>query len=1281
MIVASDSMRSYFNKLEEGLKRAYSVASKARKLGFDPEDKVDIPIARNMAERVEGLISAVAPQLVGSGVTDRINELEKEYGPSDWRVALVIAEEVAKEKFCKFESRKEAVEIGVRVGFAYATGGIVAAPLEGFTELKIKKTRDNKDYLAPFYAGPIRGAGGTASTFSLLIVDYLRLKLGFAKYDPTEEEVNRYVSEVIDYNDRVTNLQYKPSEEEIKFMMSHIPIEVDGDPTEDIEVSNYKDLQRVSTNRIRGGMVLVIAEGLAQKAKKVWKQLKNWGKDFDEDFYSDWSWLEEFLELQKRIKAGLKGKTNKEGEGVKKEDKKNDKKGNEKDDKKDNKKEELLPNFTFIADLVAGRPVISYPLASGGFRLRYGRARTSGFSAASVHPSTMVVLFDYVAIGTQLKLERPGKAASISSCDTLEPPIVKLDDGSVEVLYSPLRAKQVRDRIEEVLYLGDILISYGDFLDRGHKLVPVGYCPEWFVLELRSALEKQGFIINKDLFLKLLFRKELSEDNILSVLDEKFLLLLRENNINVLSIIKLLNDPLRNKISFNDSFLLQKLFGIPLHPDFSFFWSQINKEGFKALLDAFLPSNPSQNPPQDDASQEKAQNRVVVEFGDLINERYNLFSVKKIVFKGVSSDSALKRTLELLGIPHLFVKKEFVVVEDDYASALFYSLGLSKVVFENPALLKKHIQTLKSLLNTLQVLDVINSQIKVRDKAGTFIGARMGRPEKAKMRKLTGSPHVLFPVGEEGGKRRSFQSAMDVGFVTADLPIYYCKHCGRNTIYPVCEVCGERTIRKFLCGDKEVFVDEQGNLINDPNLNPNVECDKKLKTFKKQRIDINHYINSALKKLGEKVLPDLVKGVRGTSNKDHIPENLAKGILRAKHDVYVNKDGTIRFDMTELPITHFRPREIGTSVEKLRELGYEFDIYGNKLESDDQILELKPQDVILPGKGFVEESADVVLFRVSKFIDDLLVKFYGLEPFYNLKTPQDLIGHLVIGLAPHTSAGILGRIIGFSQVQAILAHPLYHAAMRRDCDGDETCVMLLMDALLNFSRQYLPDKRGSRTMDSPLVLTSILIPSEVDDMIQKMETVFEYPLELYEGGLEFKNPWEVKVDRVADFLNTPRQYEGYGFSHDTTNINNGNLCSAYKTLPSMEDKLKGQMRIAELLRSVDVHDIAKLVIEKHLLKDIRGNLRKFSKQQFRCVNCNKKFRRPPLGGKCDVCGGRIIFTVSEGSIVKYLEPSLSLAEKYDLPTYLRQSLELTKRQIESIFGREKEKQVGLGRWF
>ena len=82
--------------------------------------------------------------------------------------------------------------------------------------------------------------------------------------------------------------------------------------------------------------------------------------------------------------------------------------------------------------------------------------------------------------------------------------------------------------------------------------------------------------------------------------------------------------------------------------------------------------------------------------------------------------------------------------------------------------------------------------------------------------------------------------------------------------------------------------------------------------------------------------------------------------------------------------------------------------------------------------------------------------YEGLKKFYKLKNKKDLVGHLILGLAPHTSAGIIGRIIGFSKTQGCYAHPMWHSAVRRDCDGDECAIMLLMDCLINFSRKFLP---------------------------------------------------------------------------------------------------------------------------------------------------------------------------------------------------------------------------------
>ena len=325
MVKASAEIKKYFKTINEGVKRSYDLATIAHKKGLDPDEDVSIPLAKNMAERVVGLISVIAPQIIDSKVTERILELEKEYGLLDWRVGFKIAEEVAKEKVCKFEDKKEAMEVGIRVGFAYLTLGIVSAPLEGFIGLKIKKRRDGKEYFALQYAGPIRAAGGTASSVSVLLGDYVRVKMGYAAYDPDENEVKRYVTENLDYHERVTNLQYLPTEEEMVFLAKNLPIQMAGEPTEKREVSNFKNLERVETNFIRGGMCLAFSEGLAQKAAKGFRLLEGVKeKGFK---ITGFDFVAEYIELHK---------------------------------KRDTGKTDSSP--TYIKDLVAGRPVLAYPL-------------------------------------------------------------------------------------------------------------------------------------------------------------------------------------------------------------------------------------------------------------------------------------------------------------------------------------------------------------------------------------------------------------------------------------------------------------------------------------------------------------------------------------------------------------------------------------------------------------------------------------------------------------------------------------------------------------------------------------------------------------------------------------------------------------------------------------------------------------------------------------------------------------------------------------------------------
>lgn len=73
--------------------------------------------------------------------------------------------------------------------------------------------------------------------------------------------------------------------------------------------------------------------------------------------------------------------------------------------------------------------------------------------------------------------------------------------------------------------------------------------------------------------------------------------------------------------------------------------------------------------------------------------------------------------------------------------------------------------------------------------------------------------------------------------------------------------------------------------------------------------------------LGERE-PESLKGVLGLSSRDKTLSPLEKGILRAKHGINIFKDGTVRYDLTDLLLTHFRPDEICTSPGARQSLGY-----------------------------------------------------------------------------------------------------------------------------------------------------------------------------------------------------------------------------------------------------------------------------------------------------------------------------------------------------------------------
>lgn len=1131
--------QQYFDSIQKEVERAYSLAKLARQQGRDPEKKVEIPLAEDLAARVEGLISTFFPELLGSGLAGAIRGLEEKYGKNDERVALLIGRETAAGKFAKFAGTEKSADAGLRVAVAYLTLGIVTAPLEGIASVRIKENDDRTKYLAVYYAGPIRSAGGTASALSVLAADFIRKGLGIDAYKPTEAEINRYYAEVEDYYNRVAAKQYHPTKEEISFIIRNVPVEITGDPTEELEVSNYKDLPRVETNKIRGGMCLVLLDGIPLKAEKILGRVKKYPKEYN---LENWLWLSEFVSLKKKMHAEKKTEL------------------------KDPPMQKYAPSNAYLSKVVAGRPIFSHPSMPGGFRLRYGRSRTGGLASTSIHPAAMY-LTEFAAIGTQLATELPGKATVCTPCDSIEPPVVKLKQGSVVELNTEEEVLKYRQAVSAILSMGDILVPYGEFVSNNHMLLPAGYSEEWWLLEAKKA----GADASK-----------------IPTLEE--------------------------------SIKLSKTFGLPLHPKYNFFWHDISVNELKELIEW-------------------------LSLADAGSERITL---KKSDASGI---------LDRLCAP--YTASGASIILEGKSLAVYQCLGSPTP--ENLAAILSKVSDGRPIVENIFGI----SGIRVRERGPTRVGVRMGRPEKAEKRLLKGRPQILFPCGDEGGKMRNLMASYAGGKITAEFPVFKCTSCGEESPFSQCFGCGGRTEQLNVCTECGRRTAE------------NMHCHRPTKKYCRRTINPKRIMDAVFKSLGMEELPKLFKGVRGVSGPERSLERLEKGVLRTQYDLYVNKDGTTRYDSTDVPLTHFKPKEIGVSLQKLRSLGYTEDMSGKPLESPEQVLELKVQDIIISDND--EFSSVDYLINVSRFVDELLMKFYNLPAFYNIKSKEDIIGQLVIGLAPHTSAGIVGRIIGFTPAKICLAHPFWHAGKRRNADGDEDSVMLLMDALLNFSRKFLPDTRGGRTMDSCLVLTSRLNPEEVDDEAWRVDISEEYPLELYEGASQFKYPGELskKPKLVADVIKTPEVFH-LKFTHDTDNIHSAPLRTKYVELKSMMDKVAAQLELAEKAVAVDKDKSAELIISKHFLRDIKGNLRTFSRQQLRCTNCTLKYRRPPLSGKCR-CGSKLQLTVSEGAVRKYLEPTKHIVEKYRISPYLVQQLSLLERDVDELFGK-KDRQLGLAKF-
>ncbi len=1601
----------YFGRIEDRLDEAIELAGEAKAQGKDPEPEIEIPVARDMADRVENILGI-------DGVAERVRELEAKMSREE--AALELVTDFVEGTVGDYDSREGKIEGAVRTAVALLTEGVVAAPIEGIDRVELLENSDGTEFVNVYYAGPIRSAGGTAQALSVLVADYARSLLGISEYDAREDEVERYVEEIGLY-DKETGLQYSPKDKETRFIARNMPIMLDGEATGDEEVSGYRDLERVDTNSARGGMCLVMAEGIALKAPKI----QRYTRQLDE---VDWPWLQDLID-------GTIGTDNTEASA-------DDEAANADGDTEENKSEETddsasdgtdadasaesagpvraEPATKYLRDLIAGRPVFGHPSEAGGFRLRYGRARNHGFATAGVHPATMHLIDDFLATGTQIKTERPGKAAGVVPVDSIEGPTVRLANGDVRTIDDPAEALEIRNGVEEIIDVGEYLVNIGEFIENNHSLVPASYVYEWWIQDFEAA--------GADV-------QALSDD----------------------PRVDLHNPTPEEAIAWATDY------DCPLHPAYTYLWHDISVEAALSLAEA-------------------------IEAGEIVD---GVLAIERT--------ETTQRALEQLLCEHSATADALRVPE---WRLLVRSLGISDGLRREWSRedLSERALTWDDGENAIELVNEV-APFEIRERAPTRIGNRMGRPEKSEKRDLSPAVHTLFPIRDFGGNQRNVAEAarqMDDrgrrGVFDVQIGVRECPDCGTHTYKPACPDCDTHTEPYYECENCgiECEPDESGRVVCP-------RCESEVSSAVWQEVDLREEYRNALSELGEREASfDILKGVKGLTSEHKVPEPIAKGVLRAKHNVSTFKDGTVRYDMTDLPVTSVRPEELDVTADHFRELGYETDIDGEPLVHDDQLVELKVQDIVL------SDGAAEHMMRTADFVDELLTDFYELPAFYEINERDDLIGELVFGMAPHTSAAVVGRVVGFTTAAVGYAHPYFHAAKRRNCfhpettlwyrdeagawhhdridqfvearlddpaeddfgtlvseldgdvfvpsltedgeetvqpveavskhvspdhlvrvetergreitvtpdhemhvfdgsairsraatelttdehlitpahldviegdpaptidllaalvdadsvstdrlaisgledttdsiesmlasvhrdatlrvagesieidrtievtprvaallgcyaagastseqetpvgtvhqttirvadeqtrdccvdtlrsafgvdpvctddgtvtvhsrllraifesvfdagadatervpqcifnasddivagylrgffgsaatmdrngavrsapidsqarkddllallsrlgidgraemvesstatrryvlsvrsrdaidrrertaanpghltppehaadggsedaivdpissvtvvesdidhtycltvaethslvandlsqkqcDGDEDCVMLLMDGLLNFSKSYLPNQRGGQ-MDAPLVMSSRIDPSEIDDEAHNMDIVREYPREFYEATLRMADPDEAEelVTIAEDILGTDEEYHGFDHTHDTTTIHMGPSLSAYKTLGSMMDKMDAQLALARKLRAVDETDVAERVIEYHFLPDLIGNLRAFSRQETRCLDCGEKYRRMPLTGDCRECGGRVNLTVHQGSVNKYMDTAIEVADRFDCREYTKQRLAILERSLESIFEDDTNKQSGI----
>jgi DNA polymerase II large subunit len=550
------------------------------------------------------------------------------------------------------------------------------------------------------------------------------------------------------------------------------------------------------------------------------------------------------------------------------------------------------------------------------------------------------------------------------------------------------------------------------------------------------------------------------------------------------------------------------------------------------------------------------------------------------------------------------------------------------------------------------------------------VGFKMGRPEKARERERShgetaGNGIVHFSKRNTSNGKFSLKKK-DLNLTIKSKITFICTFCAieaqESALRSPLNIDKRTPLRRCLYCKKPTSIFEREKIEKDFSVKEIEQMARDLVFTEKQA----QYLKGLTK-------PATVQGEEG--------ELFEKLILRAAYGLHRFRDGTNRYDATNLVLTSAVLKEINLSVQKAHFLGYHFDKFGQNLVRDDQEIILFYQDIVVP------KSRITFLIKTRKFYNSLEQLYSNglLQPFYQFEKPEDVIGALCVSLAPHILVGSLCRVIGYTDIQGVLGHPFFHRSKRRNCDGDEDGLMLLGDCYLNYSAKYLRKYRGA-DMDTPVIINKKLDLSSVDKEAYNID--FQTTITKEWLNLLAQPKSQEKVKRLEEFSANYKKIINKKFS--SLLLASGTyptpfklfpltLYSQYKETSGLVEKLTFQLSLAHKMIGLPIQKILERIMGSFIMADLTGNLKSFFKQKYRCPICARSYQILPRQRKCPSCsafsGANLLLTIRKGGILKSKIIGQIITKLLPKDDYYSQWFKWSLKEREDLFGVLQEKEI------